>query len=215
MTPFRFTLRGDGPSDDMLLPIIRWVLMQHLEGVPLDGQFAQWRTLPRKPVDLTDEIVTCLKLFPCELLVVHRDVETKSRDERVEEVSKAVAKARRTRSDLPPHVCVVPIRMSEAWILFDEQAVRCAAENPNGKCKLNLPALKRVESIAYPKANLEESLKTASELKGRRLDKFVTRGRARRVAEAIEDFSPLRQLSAFRLFEADIASFTKTWSPPE
>jgi ATP-dependent Clp protease ATP-binding subunit ClpA len=215
MTPFRFTLRGDGPSDDMLLPVIRWVLMQHLKDVPLDGQFADWRALPRKPVDLADEIAASLKLFPCDLLVVHRDVETKLREERVEEIRKAVEKAGGTRGGIPPHVCVIPVRMSEAWMLFDEQAIRCAAENPNGKCKLNLPPLKRVESIADPKGILNKALITASELSGRRLEKFVRPGRARRVAEAIENFTPLRQLPAFKLFEADIRALAESWEPPE
>jgi hypothetical protein len=214
MTPFRFTLRGDGPSDAMLLPVARWVLMQHLEGVPLDPQFADWRALPRKPIDLTDEIVTSLKMFPCDLLLIQRDVETKSREDRVGEIRAAVEKARSTRA-IPPHVCVIPMRMSEAWVLFDETAIRFAAGNPNGKCKLSLPSLKKVESIADPKVVLNAALETASELTGRRLDKFRTSGKAVRVAGCIDDFAPLRALSAFRAFEGDIKAFVKTWSPPE
>jgi len=51
---------------------------------------------------------------------------------------------------------------------------------------------------------LYERQRMASELSGRRLKKFSERQAARRVAEHIGDFSPLRQLDAFRRLENDL-----------
>ena len=211
MTPFRFTLRSDGTSDAVLLPVVEWVLAQHLPNVPLDGQLAVPRDLGRKVDDLADHLALAFKMFPCDLLVVHRDAEKQSPVDRIAEVLEAVAKV----GTLPKHVCVVPIRMSEAWMLFDEAAIRAAAGNPNGKCELRLPRLAKVEDMADPKSDLFAALKTAFDQKGRRLREFNYRAAARKVAGFIDDFSPLRVLSAFQAFEADIESFAKTWSPPE
>ncbi len=211
MTPLRVTLCAEGPSDDMLSPIVRWALFQHLPGVPVVNQFAEWFGLPRRPRLLSEKIAASLGLFPCELLVVHRDADATTRAERVGEVREAVAAlAAEGRVD-PPYVCVVPVRMSEAWLLFDEGAVRSAAGNPNGKVKLSLPAVKSVEGLADPKERLNSLLNKASERTGRRLDKFKTSGRARRVAEYIEDFSPLRHLPAFQAFEEEVRAFTRVW----
>lgn len=211
MTPFRFTLRCDGTSDAVLLPVVEWVLAQHLPGVPIDAQLAVPKDLGRQPIDLADHLALAVKAFPCELLVVHRDAEKQSPADRVAEVREAVAKA----GNLPPHVCVVPVKMSEAWMLFDEDAIRAAVGNPNGKSELRLPRLAKVEDIADPKSELFEALKTAFDQKGRRLREFNHRAAARRVPGFIDDFLPLRALSAFQAFEADIEAFVETWSPPE
>ena len=48
-------------------------------------------------------------------------------------------------------------------------------------------------------------LKVASELNGRRLDGFDVSERAVRVTSFVDDFLPLRELSAFATLEADIS----------
>jgi hypothetical protein len=69
-----------------------------------------------------------------------------------------------------------------------------------------LPALKTIESLPDPKQNLRQCLRSASELTGRRLQRFRREesNAARRVADYIEDFSPLRKLFAFQQLEADV-----------
>ena len=90
---------------------------------------------------------------------------------------------------------IIPITMSEAWLLSNESAIRLAGGNPYSRCQLNLPKLSETERIADPKHTLFEQLRVASELTGRRLRKF-DRNRARaQVAEYIDDFSPLRALT--------------------
>jgi hypothetical protein len=57
-----------------------------------------------------------------------------------------------------PHVPVIPIRMTEAWLLLDEAEIRRVAGSPNGKVSLGLPKAKDVESIPDPKAQLAQTL---------------------------------------------------------
>jgi len=92
--------------------------------------------------------------------------------------------------------------MQEAWFLFDEPAIRAAAENPHGTQPLGIPALGQLEALPDPKTLLVEILKRASGLQGRHLERFKHRRAAHRLAELIDDFSPLRTLSAFRAYEA-------------
>jgi hypothetical protein len=108
--------------------------------------------------------------------------------------------------------------MTEAWLLFDSAAIRLAADNPNGQARLDLPRVREIEQVANPKKKLADLLCIASEKSGRRLDQFRRdlSGRVHRVAEVIDDFSPLRVLKAFRKFEDDtLEALTKYDRPRE
>jgi hypothetical protein len=94
--------------------------------------------------------------------------------------------------------------MQEAWLLFNEAAVRSAAGNPRGNQLLQIPNISRVEQLPNPKEILHQLLRDASGLTGRRLKQFSVYERVHRVAELIDDFSPLRPLSAFQALEAEI-----------
>ena len=142
-----------------------------------------------------------VKLQPCDLLFVHRDAERASRAERVIEIGKAQDLCAEPRL---PAVCVVPVRMTEAWLLFDEAAIRRAAGNPNGHVQLALPDLRDVESLSDPKAILHHQLVVASELGKRRSKTFPVGIAAGRLADHILDFAPLRQLTAFSALEQDL-----------
>ena len=104
--------------------------------------------------------------------------------------------------------------MLEAWLCFDERAIRNAAGNPNGKAPLGLPSLKRVESRPDPKEDLRKALLAACELSGRRLKKFNTAAAFWRIVDYIDDFTPLRELSAFQAFEKSIKNLKQNdWKP--
>lgn len=105
---------------------------------------------------------------------------------------------------IQPHICVVPVRMTEAWLLFNEQAIRHASGNRHGEETLNLPSLRDLETLPNPKTLLFEFIRKASGLTGRRLERFPVRFHAYRVPEFISDFSPLRRLPAFASLEGDI-----------
>ncbi|HEX2164144.1 MAG TPA: hypothetical protein VHM02_09365, partial [Thermoanaerobaculia bacterium] len=99
---------------------------------------------------------------------------------------------------------VVPVRAQEAWLLFDEVAIRTAAGNPNGRDPLDLPVLNRLEELPDPKQRLHEILRTGSGLGPRRRSSLRMGSAVHRIAELVEDFSPLRTLGAFQAFEQDL-----------
>lgn len=94
--------------------------------------------------------------------------------------------------------------MLEAWLLFDETAIKSAAGNRRYHAELNLPALNKLESVTDPKSVFHSLLSEASDLNRRRQRNFREAKHARNVTEFIKDFSPLRQLSAFAALEQDI-----------
>lgn len=106
----------------------------------------------------------------------------------------------------PTHVCVVPVRMTEAWLLGSEPAIREAAGNPNGSTPLELPPMSRLERLPNPKQVLRQALQDASELTGRRRDAFRRRlaRRVHRVAEVTEDFGHLGELPAFQALDGAV-----------
>ena len=96
--------------------------------------------------------------------------------------------------------------MQEAWLLIDEAAIKTAAGNRRYTGELELPPVNRLEEIPDPKNLLNDLLRQASDLRRRRQRSFRVAKHARLVTEFIEDFSPLRQLSAFAAFEEEVSS---------
>ena len=204
MNELRYTLLSDGSSDKALIPILTWLLREHHVECAIQPRWADLRRLPKPklPKTLSSRIISSLDLYPCDLLFIHRDAEKQPRSFRVAEIQEAMEKA--GESLFVPIVCVVPVRMQEAWLLFDEAALRRASGNPRGRQPLQLPDLARVEQMPDPKNELYSLLQTASGLTGRRLKDFPVRERAQRVAELIDDFTSLRVLSAFSELEAEL-----------
>jgi hypothetical protein len=77
--------------------------------------------------------------------------------------------------------------MTEAWLLINESSLREAAGNPRGTLQLNFPKASRLEDLPDPKASLRQLLKDASDLKGRRLQRFDSPSAIQRLAELIQD----------------------------
>lgn len=201
---FSCTLLTDGPSDKILKPVIEWAFKQRIDISPE----INWMDFSRtgRPRELADRIAQAIHTHPCQTLFVHRDAEGQDSQLRIEEVRRNFEIATNAYPELPfPHyVCIVPIKMTEAWFLFHEQAIRQAAGNPSGRDRIDLPRLNRVEDLADPKAVLHQALITASGRVGRRRQNFNTHEVIYYLADFIEDYSPLRQLSAFQDFENHI-----------
>ena len=208
MKELRYTLIADGSSDRVFIPILNWLLIKLGIDGAIQHEWANLGRLPNPPKSLDEKIAIGLELYPCDILFVHRDAEKKSRQTRLNEINQAIQKAK--IKDFPV-VCIIPIRMLEAWLLFDKQAIRKAAGNPCSKSKVHLPSLKMVENLPDPKKYLLELLRNASELQGRRLKQFKANERQtiHRLAEIITDFSPLYQLSAFQALERDLSDILK------
>jgi hypothetical protein len=203
MLELRYTLLSDGNSDRALLPILTWLLQNHLPHCAIEAQWADLRGLNKSLRDTFEKrILLSLDLYPCELLFIHRDAEKEPHENRIKEIQAALRPLR--SKVLVPTVCVVPVRMTETWLLIDMVAIREAASNPNGKVPLLLPDLKRLESIPDPKEALYENLRIASGRSLRRMRKFSASDDTYRVADLIRDFSPLRALSAFVALESEL-----------
>jgi hypothetical protein len=212
MKPLKHTLVSDGPTDVNLIPIINWTLKQVANVRLVEGIRADFWRLPCIPTNLESRICKAVELFPCDVLFIHRDAERESLVTRNAEIQAAVVAASASGCKLPA-VAIVPIRMTEAWLLFNENAIRKAAGNPNGQVVLNLPPLNKLESRPRPKEDLQRVLQIASELKGRRLKKFNTTQAFWRIVDFLDDFSPLRQLPAYSAFENAVQQMkANNWS---
>jgi len=203
MEELRYTLLSDGPADKALMPILTWLLRQYIPNIPVQSRWADLRRLPRPPRELHERIRESVRLYSCDLLFVHRDAETASLEVRLNEIRQAVSDAS-VDNETSIVICVVPVRMTEAWLLFDISAIRQAAGNPNGTVSLNLPNVSTVESLPDPKRVLHDILREATELNTRRKKRFDTNKAVQRIPEFIEDFSPLRRLSAFIALEEEV-----------
>lgn len=201
MRELRYTLLTDGSSDTALLPILSWALKRHVR-CPVQGTWADLRYLSQPPKRLPDRIQISLDLYPCDLLFIHRDAEKESLQKRIDEIHRSLEEAGQWQ--VTPAVCVIPVRMTEAWLLIDERAVRRAAGNPHGREALALPTVGKLEQVPDPKSVLYGCLKEASGLSGSRLKHFRVTESAQRVSSFIEDYTPLRSLSAFVCLENSI-----------
>jgi hypothetical protein len=194
----RITLVGDGTSDRCLVPIIEWIHDQKFLQVPVIVQYATH--LPPARTGLRNRMLAAIHNHPCDALVIHRDAERQPLAHRINEIlGEATGLSERC-------VPVVPVRMTESWLLLDEKAIRQAADNPSGTQPLSIPSYKRWEKLPDPKEDLFTLLRKASGLTGRRLDRFDPYAARHRVAMLINDFTPLRQLTAFAQFEATLSA---------
>ena len=194
------TLVTDGTSDRTLFPIVQFLL-------------DEWSPFPHRIFfaeglhsgSLPSRLPVALKLYPCDLLFIHRDAETASASIRQQEIKIAASQLDKA----PPHISLIPIRMTESWLLLDQQAIRTAAGNPNGTTPLQLPSIKSIEKLPDPKNTLFEALITATDLAGRRRRHFKPEAARHRVAELM-NFSSLRKLPSFAHAEAQVKQFFET-----
>lgn len=204
MKPLRGTLLCDGSSDQKILHVIRW-LLDDLDSPPLELACADPALFSPAVSGLNARARAAIDQEPCDILFVHRDAERCPLSTRKGEIQEALNES----VGGTPYICIIPIRMSEAWFLFEETAIRKAANNPNGTTPLCLPPMSRMERLPDPKQTLYKNLRIAANLRGRHLQRFDRNigWAARRVGELIEDYSPLRSLNAFQEFERDLRAF--------
>jgi Domain of unknown function (DUF4276) len=193
---FRYTLVAEGSTDEALMPLLDWTLQRFTPYV-FSGEI-----LYRKGMSLSEKAALAVEEAPSDLLFIHRDSDRTAPEHRYHEIDKALTLAQ----VMVPSVCVVPIRMMEAWLLFDSATLRQAAGNRNGRAPLNLPPLSQLEDLADPKSVLHEALQTASERRGRRLTEFKKQlpDAMCRIGQLTDDFTPLLRLSSFQQLQEDV-----------
>jgi hypothetical protein len=204
-----FTLLSDGSSDKALLPIIKWALTQKFSTIPINGSWADFSLLPPnikpKLKHLDQRISKALELFPSDILFIHRDAENESWEKRKEEIEEACKRLDESNQS-NKIASIIPIKMTEAWLLFNVPAIRKAANNPNGSVRIDIPKIKKIETLDAKK-ELIKLIRIASELKGRRLEKLDERRAIHLVADYIDDYSTLRILECFQNFEKEVEAF--------
>lgn len=206
----RLLLVADGPADRCLLPVLEWLLSDNAARRGFaDGWM--WDFVPRTSLArteasaggdlLSEQLASAITGRPVDVLFVHRDAESRDPEPRHLEIAKASKVAGRTV------VPIVPVRMTEAWLLVDESSIRKAADNPNGSVPILLP--NRPEDSPDPKQVLADLILQASELTGRRLAKLRRDAdrRQTRVAEYIAagpGFGALDRQPAFERLRRDV-----------
>lgn len=217
MPQLLFTLVGEGPTDDALMPIIEWTLANPdlglLPAVEFVPRFVGPDQLPGSS-DVVERAVASLIGFPCDLLFIHHDADGPSPSLWVERIRAAVMDIRRRGHEVPASIPIVPVRETEAWLLTDESAIRRVAGKPHGTTHLGLPRMHEIESCLDPKSRWKQALERASGLSGRRL-RSLDGIRPFDVASVVPSFVGLRQLPAFRAFEADVRQVVRDQRWPE
>lgn len=207
------TLVADGSSDRLLKPILEWLLSQHLPpGSAINIQVPDWGRFPRPVSTLPTKLLAAKEFFTADVYFIHRDAEkTATWQGRSTEIDHDV---RRVDAGLP-YVRIVPVQMTETWLLHNEQAIREAAENPSSRERIALPPVKKLEALPDAKLHLLGILREASGLTGRRLKKFEAHERRRlhRLADLQQEqgFAVLRALPAFQALEREIQQLVASW----
>ncbi len=184
------SLVADGSSDRALIPLIERLLLELRPGWRFSSVQFERLTQPT----LGERVRECLARYPCDLLFVHRDAEGESIDQRMREIETS------TRGYAPNSVAVVPVKMTEAWLLTNEASIREAVGNLTGTAPLSLPTLAAIERVDA-KEKLDAALTSAANLNRRRTRMFRAQDYRFRVAECTHDLERLRKLSSFASFE--------------
>ena len=194
---------GEGSSDAPLADIVAELFQRC--GCELLVTTPALDLLPeRVRADVRSKVEAALRLTrdPIDVFIVHRDADGPGSGERRDEIARAF------RQLDPPHrhLPVVPIRMTEAWLLLDERRIREVAGNPRGRTPLHLPGASEVERQADPKARLAQALLAASGEKGRRRERVARRfnEHRRQLLHSLDLDGPITNLGAWKELLADV-----------
>ncbi len=137
-----------------------------------------------------------------DVLVLHRDADTPGVDLRRAELVEACEAVGVTC----PLVPIVPVRMTEAWLLLDPQAITVVAGDPRGGLRRPSRSLER-SRLTDPQRLLQESLLTAADAAGRRRDQVALRSPAhrRQLIERRARFGAVAGPASLRALTDDIA----------
>lgn len=207
-------LYAEGRSDERFLPII-----VQRTAVRLLGEYATQDVDVREPFVIFPAtrsprdgaiLDVARQAYGYHLLVVHADADDATPERAIQEriapgfetVAAAHSAGERVCDQL---TAIVPVQMTEAWMLVDSEALRTIIGTTQTAQHLNLPARPVLaEQIADPKARLKEVLATVQAGRTRR------RRTQRKIADLYEplarqiDLNRLRQAPSFARFQDDL-----------
>lgn len=185
-----FSIVADGGTDRALVPIVQWAV--HRLDPDVEVLEPEFRKRSGSVVDYLSSYRTGAMI-----VFVHRDAEGVDHATRLAEFAEV------ERRDVVP---VIPVRMTEAWLLIDGPSIARAAGRPSAE--VVVPPVAQLESMANPKGRLEQLLLEAGgPHTGRRAKLFKAALPSMRVdvASLITDYSPLEALPSFKEFQAALA----------
>jgi hypothetical protein len=141
----------EGTSDVPLASIVE--LLYAERGLPLRLSRPDYQSLQGVGQDVKSKLIAGASLMDkaFDIAVVHRDADNQGWQARRQEIEQAHVESGVECSIIP----IIPVTMTEAWLLLDEQAIRDVAGNPNGKTSLSLPKAHEAERIATLKLSCE------------------------------------------------------------
>jgi hypothetical protein len=201
---------AEGSSDLPLAGIVQDLFLER--GITVRLSQPDFSVMPEKVrKDIASRLLVGTRLMrpQPELIVVHRDADNAGTDKRRQEIADGAGRCGIESRVLP----VIPIRMTEAWLLLDESAIREVAGNPRGKNDLCLPKPHEVESRSNPKKILADILLLAADASGRRRKDFEKRffSHRRQLLERLDPHGPIVQLSSWQALVADIDATAAHW----
>jgi hypothetical protein len=203
---------AEGSSDFPLSDTVELLFFDR--GVRVHLSRPDFASLDRVARDVRSRVSAGIKLAgqPVDLIVVHRDADRVGRAGRCDEIAGALSGLGASAAAIP----LVPVKMTEAWLLLDEAAIRIVAGNPRGTVKLNLPQRHEVEGVADPKAVLKECLLVAADATGRRRAQVANRfpQHRRQLLERLDRFGPVGELPGWKSLIADIEEVADRWKAP-
>jgi hypothetical protein len=193
----------EGTSDQPLADIVEYLFAERGRTLRLSRpNFAVLKGVDR---DVRSKLVAGSRLMddgPFDIAVVHRDADNAGWQNRRNEIEQAITLAEIECGCIP----VIPIRMTEAWLLLDEQEIRDVAGNPNGRNDIALPEIHEVEGVANPKALLQYCLLEAASVRGRRRQTATTRfpQHRRQLLQRLDMHGPVTRLSSWKMLIEDV-----------
>ncbi|MGI9002133.1 MAG: hypothetical protein ACR2GH_10740 [Pseudonocardia sp.] len=201
---------AEGTSDLPLADIVETLFLDR--GVSLHLSRPDFSLLPKVSKDVGSRLLAGRELLHgrVDVVVVHRDADGAGQRARFDEISDAVA-ATEISSHLVP---IIPVRMTEAWLLLDEQAIRTVAGNPRGRTTLSLPRHHEVEGVYDPKAVLRQAVLEAASVTGRRRDRLDRRfsENRRQLLERLDPHGPVSRLPSWCSLIAAVDAVLGTWT---
>lgn len=194
---------AEGSSDAPLADLVTELFAQHGIRLRLQEPDFTWLKVAK---DVRSKVTAGIELAKTDfdVIVVHRDADNAGPDARMQEIVRAVTGV----SDKAHVVPVVPVRMTEAWLLLDEATIRRVAGNPNGRVRLALPKPHEVETVADPKHVLRQCLLAASDCTGRRREQVGKRfdEHRRNLLQRLDPDGPVTKLAGWRRLVDSVAT---------
>lgn len=199
----QFILLREGTSDDALLGHLEEMLLE----AGVDEALGEIRPMQGSSEAKLEQIAATDSHVS--LVFVHRDADGAGADARRAEIETAAACLPTSVTCIP----IVPVRMTEAWLLLDAGAIRRVAGNETGSMRLDTPSASTVEAIADAKGRLKSTLAAASGLTGKRLSDFQKRfpDHRRQLLSGLDRSQDIRLVPSFESLVQDVSVYVEAF----